>query len=200
MSKNIKIDPIDEALRLIYLESSAAADNAFSSIQLQNMLKTDYNIQITDTEKEAILSKLNSYASAASFGDLLVEALNQKNISVQILSQELKITESLIDDLKTDKVFTNNIPVVFVKNILQVLGISFKKAETAILKTFEVLKSQAVIEEVNFRSTQPAFRKGLYASRENSAWSNNMAESRDLYENEEALKKYLLRLNELMNL
>lgn len=199
MSKNIKIDPIDEALRLIYLESSSTADNAFSSAQLQHILETDYKIQIADADKETILNKLYSYASSASFGDLLLEAMHHKNISVQTLSQELKIMESVIDDLKTDKIFTNNVPVVFIKNILQALGISFKKAETAILKTFELLKSQAVIEEVNFRSMQPAFRKGYYASRENSTWSSNMAESRDLFENEEALKKYLLRLNELMS-
>lgn len=199
MSKNIKIDPVDEALRLIYLESSSAADNAFSSVQLQQILEADYKIQIADMDKAAILNKLYSYASSASFGDLLLEAMNQKNISAQTLSQELKITESVIEDLRADKIFTNNVPVVFIKNILQSLDISFKKAETAILKTFELLKSQAVIEEVNFRSMQPAFRKGYYASRENSAWSNNMTESRDLFENEEALKKYLLRLDELMN-
>lgn len=199
MNKNIKIDPIDEALRLIYLESSFAADNAFSSVQLQHILEADYNVDIADADKQTILSKLYSYASSSSLGDLLLEAMIVKNISAQALSQDLKITESVIEDLKADKIFTNNVPVVFIKNILQVLGISFKKAETAILKTFELLKSQAVIEEVNFRSMQPAFRKGYYASRENSAWSNNMAESRDLFENEEALKKYLLRLDELMN-
>lgn len=199
MNKDTKIDPVDEALRFIYLESSSTADNAFSSAQLQDILKADYNVHITDADKETILKKLYSYASSSSLGDLLLEAMNEKQISVQNLSQELKITESVIEDLKADKVFTNNVPVVFIKNLMQALGISFKKAETAILKTFELLKSQAVIEEVNFRSMQPAFRKGYYASRENSTWSNNMAESRDLFENEEALKKYLLRLDELMN-
>lgn len=199
MNENTKIDPIDEALRLIYLESSSNADNSFSSVQLQNILTAEYNTQIADAGKEAILSKLYNYATTASFGDLLLEAMNTKNITAQTLSQELKIMETVIEDLKGDKIFTNNVPVVFVKNILKALDISFKKAETAILKTFELLKSQAVIEEVNFRSMQPAFRKGYYAFRENSAWSNNMAESRDLFENEEALKKYLFRLDELMN-
>lgn len=199
MNKNTKIDPIDEALKLIYLEFSSSADNAFSSVQLQQILETDYNLLIADADKETILKKLYSYASSSSLGDLLHEAMGEKKISVQGLAQDLKITESVIEDLRADKIFTNNVPVVFIKNIMLALDISFKKAETAILKTFELLKSQAVIEAVNFRSMQPTFRKGYYASRENSAWSNKMAESRDLFENEEALKKYLLRLDELIN-
>lgn len=201
MSKNIKIDPVDEVLRLIYLESSSLSDNTFSSSQLQHILQIDYNVQIGNREKEAMLGKLFSYAASASLGNLLNEAMEQRNISVQSLSQDLKINSYVIEDLKADKIFTNNVPVVFVKNILQALDVSFKRAETAILKTFELLKSQAVIEELNFRSMQPAFRKGFYTSRENSAWSNNnnIAESRDLFENEEALTKYLLRLDELMN-
>lgn len=199
MNKNIKIDPIDEALRLIYLESSSSADNTFSALQFQNILEAEYNTQISATDKETILNKLYKYASSESFGDLMVEAMSKKAATSLSLAQELKISEAVIVDLKEDKIFTNNVPVVFVKNILQYLDISFQKAHTAILKTFELLKSQAVIEEVNFRSMQPAFRKSYYASREVSAWSNNMAESRDLFENEEALKKYLVRLDELMN-
>jgi hypothetical protein len=199
MNKNIKIDPIDEALRLIHLESSSNADNSFSALQLQNILEAEYSTQISASDKEAILNKLYKYASSQSFGDLIVEAMSKKAATSLSLAQELKISEAVVIDLKEDKVFTNNVPVVFVKNILQYLDISFQKAHAAILKTFELLKSQAVIEEVNFRSMQPAFRKSYYASREASAWSNNMAESRDLFENEEALKKYLVRLDELMN-
>lgn len=199
MNKNIKIDPIDEALRLIYLESSSNADNSSSPLQLKNILQAGYSVEINAADKEAILNKLYKYASSESFGDLIVEAMTKKATSAQSLAQELKIPEAVIMDLKEDKVFTNNVPVVFVKKILQSLDITFQKAQAAILKTFELLKSQAVIEEVNFRSMQPAFRKNYYASREVSAWSNNMAESRDLFENEEALKKYLIRLDELMN-
>ena len=199
MNNNIKIDPIDEALRLIYLESSSNAENSFSVLQLENILEAGYSTEISAADKEAILNKLYKYASSESFGDLIVEAISKKATTSQSLAQELKIPEAVIMDLKEDKVFTNNVPVVFVKNILQFLDITFQKAQAAILKTFELLKSQAVIEEVNFRSMQPAFRKIYYASREASAWSNNMAESRDLFENEEALKKYLIRLDELMN-
>lgn len=199
MSKKINIDPVDEALRLIYLESSSNADNASSLVQLKYILEADYSVQISDSVKEFILTKLYTHTSLSSFGDLLSEALSQKGISVQLLSEEMKISVSVIEDLKSDKIFTNNIPVVFVKKILQALNITFKQAEAAILKTFELLKSQAVIEDVNYRSIQPAFRKGYYASREGSAWSNNVSESRDLFENEEALKKYLLRLDELMD-
>lgn len=94
--------------------------------------------------------------------------------------------------------FTNNVPVVLFTKLLSALNISFKAAEEAIYKTFNILQSQATIQHSSSSGLNPAFRKGYHTSRESFSKNSPKTDGKELFENKEALEKYLTRLDELM--
>lgn len=85
------------------------------------------------------------------------------------------------------------------KNLLSYLNISFSSAEKGIRKTFELLQAK-LSPTLNSHSVHPAFRAGLFLSKSDyNAHFANLSDGKELYENKEALDKYLNRLNELLN-
>lgn len=194
MNKKLEIDPIDEALRLIYLESS----NETSSKDLERILNSEYSAHLDENKKKTLIDGLYQNLLIPSFGKLLTDVMDANQSSANNLSLKTKLPETLIEELRTDSTITNNVPVMYIKQILEALNIPFEQARKAILKTFELLKSQTSMEDFLGKEYQPAFRKSYYHTRENINKSSNMSESKDLFENEVALNNYLARLKELM--
>jgi hypothetical protein len=197
-NKKSNIDPIDESLRFIFLESAKDADKMESAKRLQQILNSEYSVSMSPKLQNSLLEKLNESVSVLSLGELLNDVMLKQNLESKKLAEKVAIPELVVEQLLGDQVFTNNIPVMFLKKIFHALNITFQKAEPAILKTYHILKSQFVVETLALKGMRPAYRKGYYASREASTWAGSTVAGKDLFENEEALKKYLSRLGELM--
>lgn len=192
--ENIKLNNLDEALRLIWLDSPDIDDTIVNDI-----LNTDYQLQMPIDLKNDMINQLEHHLLNKSLGNLLLEQMSIKEIDISSLTTLTKLPNTLLNDILEDKVLTNNIPVLFVKNLLTTLNIRFEDAKKAIFRTFEIVKSNQFGIDRGFSMAQPSFRKQGSVNRTLNDWTAISSDNRELFENEDALNKYLLRLNDLMN-
>ncbi len=191
MNNKMGIDPIDEVLRLIYLESTGNNQSDANKI-----LSFDYLTEIPESKKKFILENLFQSLSIPTFGELLKSEISINNFTLIDLSTQTNLSEDVLNELILDNKLTNSFPVNYIKKILKTLKISFEKAEKSILKTFQVINKNNSENLISIELL-PAFRKDYHSVRKNSTFSNDIS-SRELFENEEALRKYLNRLKELI--
>ena len=192
--ENIKIDNFDEALRLIWLDSIEIDDEIVSEI-----FNTDYQLTMSDDLKNKMMNHLEHHLMIKSLGKLLTEQMNIIGIDINNLVILTKLSNTLIKDVLEDNILTNNIPVLFVKNLLNSLNIQFDDAKQAIFRTFEIVKSKQFGAYAGFSTAQPSFRKQGSVNRTLNDWTATNTDNRELFENEDALNKYLSRLNDLMS-
>jgi hypothetical protein len=190
MSNTDKINKLNEALAIAWLEDLVVSENEASVFKTGN---TATHVMPAD-KRNKIVDQLYSKLSLLSFGELLTKSMTEQNVSTAELSGKAELNESFVKDLQSDSLAVNNIPVVLLKKLLNSLAISFADAKTAILKTFEIVHHNTVAGEENF-SVSPAFRRGKTDSDNNSY---KRLPNKDLFENEESLNKYLERLEKLM--
>ncbi len=198
MNNQNNVNTLDEALRVIWLESSKEANIESSEKEINTVLNANYSIKM-DTEKESLMmEKLNPALANLSFGNILTTKMSEGSIVDEILASKTNLPVEVIEDLKADSIYTNNIPVVLLKDLLLFLNISFKSAEQSILKTFDMLQSQIEFKSNESSVFKPAYRKGYHASKEATIWNAPKSDGKELFENKESLDKYLQRLNELI--
>ncbi len=193
-----KIDALDEALRVIFLESAKDLDSVNAEKEMSQILSST-DVVMTVEKRTLLLDKLQSIIVSLSFGQLLQQELNNMGINDEVAAEKSSLPISIIKELKDDVIYTNNVPIKLLKNLLSYLNISFKSIEESVRKTFEILHSQSAVKNSSFLGFSPAFRKGHYASRETLIRNSQTTDGKELFENKEALEKYLSRLNELMN-
>lgn len=189
------IDSLQEALRIIYLEGSK---DATISSDKQMLFLQFSDRQMSDTKKELLLKKLKDVMCSPSFGQLLHQSIQQMDLSDLLIAEKVKLPVTVIKELKEDAIYTNNVPIFFLKNLLVLLNLSFSSVEQAIRKTFDGLQSQGSMRIETYSAFSPAFRKGHYSSRESITENRMKADGKELFENKEALDKYLARLDNLM--
>ncbi|MDO3641499.1 hypothetical protein [Mucilaginibacter sp. L3T2-6] len=194
--KKENIDPLDEALRLLVLENASEPDFNRAAKEMVFMNITE-DYQMSAVGKERLLTGLNQLLAAPSFGDLIKSQMAKINLNTGHLSEETQLPEAVITELAADQFYINNVPIKFFRKLLDTLKITFDAAESAIRKTFDMLQSQ----QDEFSSgalLKPAFRKSLMVSNDDLSEMITSNKGKELFENKEALDKYLLRLNELM--
>lgn len=193
-----KIDTLDEALRVIFLESAKETD-AINPEQEMIQILSSVNVVMSDEKKNLMLEKLNAVSTSLSFGQLLQKAMVDLSTTETAIAEKSSLPVEIIENLINDSIYTNNVPIKLFKNLISFLNISFKSVEESVRKTFEILQSPAAAKSKSFSGFSPAFRKGYYASRESLTKNTPSTDGKELFENIESLEKYLTRLNELMN-
>jgi hypothetical protein len=193
-----RIDTLDEALRVIFLESAKETD-AINPEQEMNQILSSVDFVMSEAKKTLMLEKLNAVCTSLSFGQLLQKAIIDLSTTEALIAEKSNLPVEIIENLKNDNIYTNNVPIKLFKNLVSFLNISFKLVEESVRKTFEILQSPAVAKSDSFSGFSPAFRKGYYASRESLTKNTPATDGKELFENKESLEKYLSRLNELMN-
>lgn len=195
-NNNKKTDPVDEALRLLMLSENSGDANAINtSDQLKYITTASYSKELSDDSSKKMINNLFENLAVDSLGVLIESALSKSNSNINAIAGKTDLPEDSIEQLKSDAIFANSIPVISLRNLLKELQIPFAKAEQAILKSFHILKSDLAFSASSMSSLRLAYR------RRNSKLSSNTksgkSDSQYLFENEEALSKYLKRLNEL---
>lgn len=190
------IDPLDEALRLLVLEN---ADELEFNQTVKGMVFMEENIEVemSAVGKEKLISSLTSLLTSPSFGDIIKAQMEKVQLDATRLSQETQLPETLIEELTMDRFYVNNVPIKFFKRLLNTLQITFESAESAVRKTFTMLQSQ----QNDYAASvllRPSFRKSLMVSSDEVTDMMTSNKGKELFENKEALDKYLQRLNELM--
>ncbi|MBL7894836.1 MAG: hypothetical protein JNK50_06065 [Bacteroidia bacterium] len=195
-NQNKKMDPVDEALKLLMLsENSGDAKAIDTSDQLNYITTAIYSKELSDEGAKKMIGKLYENLAVDSLGVLIENALAKVNPDINAIAGKTNLPENSIEQLKSDAIFANSIPVISLRNLLKELQIPFEKAEQAILKSFHILKSDLAFSASSMSNLRLAYR------RRNSKLSSNTksgkSDSQYLFENEEALSKYLKRLSEL---
>ncbi len=195
MNKKNKIDLFDEVLRILFLEKNGSENDNISDIELfdeecEDLMKKE--------SREHLIKLLYSKLNTLTFGELILNKVSENNLTMKELSQYSNLSESTIDELTKDRILTNNIPVLMLKNLLLYLKINFEEAKSSIYKSFTMIVSSKENALLEHDVIQPAFRRtGYKVEKDQSKIKETYI--RDLFDNEYALNKYLLRLNELLN-
>ncbi len=190
------IEILDEALRVLNLEM--AADDANADRELSLILSNEASVDMPSNQKEKLFMALSMVVMAPSLGQVVQERIKQMDITTAQLSEGVKLPVQVIDGLISDDLYTNNIPIVLFKNLLNYLNIKFSTAEKSIRKTFELLQSKVFNHDANV-ALVPSFRSSLYTAKSIAIPSQRTTDGKELFENKEAMEKYLNRLSELLN-
>lgn len=195
-NEKVKIDPIDEALKLVTLLAEEQDDKNSDGLTLLNIISTNYESQPSEEAAERMIQKLYERLSIDSFGVLITNSLHKAQINTETLSEKSGLPVSTIEQLQNDRILANSIPIMSFRDLLKALQIPFIKADRAIRKTFQILKSETSFSATALGSSQLSYRRKS-VSVPASLSTNSPTESQYLFQNEAALKKYLNRLNEL---
>ncbi len=105
---------------------------------------------------------------------------------------------SLQQSILEDMVFPNSIPIKSLVRLLKYLNIPVKKAIQSIEKTYQILTTEKKMFNSVPGEILPSFRHGQYSGDDYGLYNAPEAKiSSYLYQNKEALEKYINRLEEL---
>jgi len=197
-NEKVKIDPIDEALRLSTLPSEKESAPSSEGLTLFHVLSSEYSVNLSEEKGKKMIDELYKKLAVDSFGQLITSTLKSSKKDINDLAVEAGIALSTIEQLQNDRVLVNTIPVMQFKNLLKILQIPFAKASESILKTLELLKNENRISAYSLGSTKFAYRRKSVPVPSSVNAKNSLTESQILYQNEEALSKYLSRLEQLL--
>jgi hypothetical protein len=194
-----KINVLDESLRLAWLESSQESESLSSDLDFNIILENNYHSSMTLEKKRLLQDVLFSKLNSLSLGQLITNSIQQTSLSIKEVASQTNIPISVIEELKADYIFPNNVPIMLFYNLLKLLSIPFKLVDQAAWKTVDIIKSRTLLSGTNFLNTEPAFRRKQNISQESLIKINKRSDGRELFENEDSLKKYLNKLGCLMN-
>jgi hypothetical protein len=197
MNNPNNIDRFDEILRLIYLDQVKAMDPGQIQQELSKVLGSK-EVAMSPANEEVIMTRLAALMQQPSFGQLIQRTMKENNIEDKLLVEKTGMTPVLINELKSDAIYPNNVPIQLFKKLVMVLELSYTTVKAAVLKTFGQLKHQVGFNDVTAFGFVPAFRKGHEQISHGSVRKDSISDGNELFENEEALNKYLNRLEELM--
>jgi hypothetical protein len=158
-------------------------------------VSAQYKSKPSEGMAEKMIGKLYERLSADSLGVLITNAVSKAKIKTEELAAKSNLPVTTIEQLQADRLLANSIPVISFKNLLKSLQIPFSKAEQAINKTFQILKNEVAFSPSTLGLLQLSFRRRNSATALNS--KARETENQYLFQNEEALQKYLKRLKDL---
>lgn len=196
-NEKVKIDPVDEALKLVTLYTENQDEKDSQGLTLLNIISIDYKSQPSTIASERMIDELFKKLSVDSFGVLINKELKKVKMDARGLSERSGLPVFTIEQLQNDRILANSIPVIHFKNLLKALQIPFNAASESIFKTFELIKNESTLSMSFIGSSKFAYRRKSISVPSSVSSKNSLTESQVLFQNEEALKKYLNRLKEL---
>jgi hypothetical protein len=192
-------DKLNEVLRLLSLESAKESDDDTAAAGLAYIMGQDSMVEMSAERRQRLVNQLADVATNLSFGSLLKAEMEQAQETAASLATKTRLPEVVISQLMTDSLYTNNVPIMMLKDLLLYLQISFDSAERAIRSTFRALKSRASDDLFagSGGTLVAAYRKGSFLSK-SSVPGTTQGDGKGLFENEQVMEKYLKRLKELI--
>jgi hypothetical protein len=198
MLHNNKIDPWDEALRLTFLEAGCGTEAWVVDTRAAMVMASESAVPMPNVLRQKLFHQLAEVMQTQSLGEVLVAAREHRAVPVETIAEQTALPINIIHDLEADGVYPNNVPIVLLNRLLSALSISFRDAEKGIRRTYELLRGRASLDP--FGGLSPAFKKSGETHSSRDALSRpGSGGSKELFQNEEALNRYLSRLEELMN-
>jgi len=198
MKQDNKTGPFDNLL-LAFLSSESQGNFVSDNLdkEAEIVFAKQYSVTLPQEKVNSLISSLSDSLSKDTLGALIQKALASSNANALELQANSGLTPSLLEDIKTDMIFTNSIPVKSLAKLLKLLNISLEKARTAIDTTFERLSAESRMFLTVPAKAQPSFRKSSTNLSGGVDLSRLKSDESYLYQNKEALEKYTKRLAEL---
>lgn len=199
MSNKInKTDAIDEALKIVFLNSDKDNNSVIEpATQLKYIIEADYPNQMNEELSKKMSDRLYNKLAVDSLGILVDRALKSKNMDVSKLSEDVNLPIATIEQLQEDTILANSIPVISFKNLMRILEIPIDKVTHAVIKTFHVLRNEVAFSPASISSLKCSYRRRNARATSSLNTKAGRSEKQYLFQNEEALNKYLKRLEEL---
>jgi hypothetical protein len=197
MKDQNKIDSLDEALRILYLDMIEDYPSPQLSRDLSRLISIEKG-PIASEKEEQLIKQLYSIMTEISFGQLFQQKIVEKGVNEAELAGATGLAADVINDLKNDTIYPNNIPIRLFKELIFVLQLPFASVKSAVLKTFNILKGEDSFDQSMPGGLVPTYRKGYSADVSELKRKDSVMGGKAHFENEEALNKYLTRLEELM--
>lgn len=186
MSTEKKYDFIDGVLLKRFMER-----DDFDSTK--SILSNEYDVNIDQEKRSKIFDQLVELAERPTFGSLLSQIEAE---SVQSVAKKVGISEEQLEKIYRDEILINRIPITRLKEFLETLQFTYEKVKEAIIRTSEILSTQSKAMTFD-QKMGVAFRRKMSDSTSTISWGSDFKS--DLFDNNEALDKYLNKLNELMS-
>ncbi len=200
MKQNNNRTPFENLLMAyIAKESQNSLVSASADKEAEIVFAKQFDVVMPQGKVNALLASLGQSLSKDTLGSLVQKALSSSNTSVTELQNNTGLTPSLLEDIKTDMIFTNSVPVRSLVKLLKLLNVSIEKAQAAIDTTFEKLSAESKMFLTIPANAQPSFRKGASTNAVGFDLMRLKSDESYLYQNKEALDKYTKRLGELYN-
>lgn len=132
------IDMLDEMLRLAILERSmtVSADAKWIEHMAEFVFSTSPEVSPADDKSQALLVRLREeLKKSETFGDLLSTVLQERSIDLSTFATATKLSLATLEQLSQDNLFPNRVPALLMKRLIELLGISFDIAKTALQRT-----------------------------------------------------------------
>jgi len=191
------IDRLDEVLRLIYFDQVRNMNAEQLQQELYKVLESNHET-VSSVKEQVIISGLTALMRQPTFGQLIERVMTEQNIGEELLTEKTGLGQRLINELRKDCIYPNNIPIQVFKKLVLALELPYNLIKSTVLKTYEQLKHQALLNDATAHGFAPTFRKGYEQLNSGAVNADNDNDGNELFENEEALNKYLNRLEELM--
>lgn len=158
----------------------------------------EYSYSFPDEKKQQFITSLNESLSKDSLGKLIQKSLSDHSLTSDELMEKTGISASLQQNMLEDMVFPNSIPVKSLARLLKFLGISIQNAIQSIKKTYQILILEKKMLNTIPGEILPSFRHRSLPGEDYRRYSITEGKSSSyLYQNREALDKYISRLEEL---
>jgi len=197
MGNTVEINSFDEAIRVIWLESSKVTNEEPENIS-EFILDSEVTSNLSENKRDKLVDELFEKSKIPSFGLILSDAIIKNNVSMKEINEITNLSENVINDLQKDNIFINNIPILLFKKLLDFTKISFEKAETSIYKTFEILKNKDILNKIYSPGLCITQRKESKITKELTTSNKIEITGKNLYENKESLQRYLSHLKEIL--
>jgi hypothetical protein len=198
MKQNKNIEPFNNLLAALFTkEVKDFSSSVILDKEAELAFQKKYDGRLSEDKTNILLSSLVQSLSKDTLGSLVKKALAEKNISVEAIQHTTGLSSSLLEDIKSDMVFTNSIPVKSLGRLLRFLNVSFERAHAAINATFEKLNTENKLFLAVPSKIEPAFKKGTFHNPSGFDVVRLKSDEGYLYQNKEALDKYTKRLGEL---
>jgi hypothetical protein len=198
MKQNKETKPFEDLL-MAYITKEGQENFVSNSSdkEAEIVFAKQFSSALSQERVNTLISSLTESLSKDTLGSLIQNALASSDTNISDLQANTGLTTSLLEDIKSDMVFTNSVPVKSLVKLLKLLNVSLEKAQLAIDATFERLSAESKMFLTIPTKTQPSFRKGM--SNNTGAFDMVRLKSDEsyLYQNKEALDKYTKRLSEL---
>lgn len=195
-NKQEYIDGLSEALKLVMLEDAGDTQPFSGADMLAHIVNADYAAVPDAATAAEMVNKLYDELSVDSLGHLISNSLGKAALNVEQLAVASNLPVATVEQLQADRIVANSIPVISLKNLLKLLKIPFDTAQEAINKSFQMLKSEIAFSTASIGHLQLSYRRRT-GGQGSSAARANRSEIQYLFQNEEAMQKYLTRLQEV---